>query len=201
MSAHRRWTSLFFSYNTNARTRRQKYKTNERIKKRRREARKRKTKEISSRSPSRASSVSCNPGRTSEKDGERRSNESQTTRCSPTREGVYQGVCRARRNEEFALHETAIPVQGGIYRLCNSERIADVKPSRAHLSHTPAPTPRVRAYLHRGWQLACSLRAAFVNPSANLQTGSGIEEALTWLASNRRRTSKRSSIVKFRKSL
>jgi len=26
----------------------------------------------------------------------------QESRCSPTREGVYQGVCRVRGNEEFA---------------------------------------------------------------------------------------------------
>jgi len=73
--------------------------------------------------------------------GRRRWKES---RCSPTREGVYQGVCGVRNNEEFALHETAIPVRARrpIYRLCNSECIADVKPP-AHVSHTPAHADRI----------------------------------------------------------
>lgn len=138
---------FFFFCNMNARTH---GKSVKRMKKKKKRRKKKKEKGKKSRLVLllvRPPSPIIPGGRRSER---RREEIERTTWCSPTREGVYQGVCTARRNEEFALHETAIPVQGGIYRLCNSERIADVKPSRAHLSHTPAPTRRVRAYLHRG---------------------------------------------------
>lgn len=66
---------FFFFCNMNARTHGKSVKRMKK-KKKRRKKKKRKRKEISSRSPSRASSVSYNPGRTKEreKDGERRSN-------------------------------------------------------------------------------------------------------------------------------
>lgn len=126
-----------------------------------------------SRSPSRACS--------GERAGRRRRDREESRAgawCSPTREGVYQGVCSARTTKNFALHETAIPVQGGIYCLCNSERIADVKPSRTPCTYL-SRTPLHQLYLHicigtvDNSRAYAPRRAAPLSWTANLQAGSG----------------------------
>lgn len=68
----------------------------------------------------------------------------QESRCSPTREGVYCEACAESATTKNSLC-TGQRYRGAsrpIYRLCNSECIADVKPP-AHTYRTPLHADRI----------------------------------------------------------